>query len=133
MNLVFADTSFFVCLANADDEFHDLAAEFATQFVGTTVTTEYVLVELGNWFCRAQNRHSFVTLMQQLWDDPKTLIIPASEEVFRRGFDLYQGRPDKEWSMTDCISFVVMEDESITDALTTDHHFEQASFTILLK
>ena len=56
----------------------------------------------------------------------------ATSELFERGLALYNARPDKEWSLTDCISFVVMADEGLTDALTGDRHFEQAGFTALL-
>jgi hypothetical protein len=46
---------------------------------------------------------------------------------------LYGERMDKDWPLTDCISFVVMQREGITDALTGDRHFEQAGFVPLLK
>jgi uncharacterized protein len=59
--------------------------------------------------------------------------VAASSELLKRGLALYDGRPDKEWQLSDCISFVVMEDEGITDALTGDRHFEQAGFQALLK
>ena len=64
---------------------------------------------------------------------PFIRIIPADEELFQAGFDYFEARPDKGWSLTDCISFVVMEREQLTEALTGDHHFEQAGFTALLK
>ena len=67
-----------------------------------------------------------------LLDDPTVTIIPASHDLFREGLFLYSRRRDKDWPLTDCISFVVMEDEEIHDALTGDHHFEQAGFRILL-
>ena len=60
-------------------------------------------------------------------------IIPATADLFDRGVQLYAERADKEWSLTDCISFVVMADEGLADALTGDHHFEQAGFKALLK
>jgi predicted nucleic acid-binding protein len=60
-------------------------------------------------------------------------IVPATMEWFERGMELYEGRPDKEWSLTDCISFAVMTERGVSDALTNDHHFEQAGFRILLK
>jgi hypothetical protein len=60
-------------------------------------------------------------------------MIPATQELFDRGVALYESRPDKEWSLTDCISFVVMADHGITEALTGDRHFEQAGFVALLK
>ena len=64
---------------------------------------------------------------------PDMTIIPADRTTLQQGFDLYQQRPDKEWSLTDCISFVIMKREGITEALTGDHHFEQAGFIALLK
>ena len=60
-------------------------------------------------------------------------IVPASSELFSKGFAFFTSRPDKDWSFTDCISFVVMRERGITNALTADHHFEQAGFVALLK
>jgi uncharacterized protein len=74
-----------------------------------------------------------VRLVPSLRSDPNALIVPASPELFQRGYDLYARRPDKDWSLTDCTSFVVMKEQGLTDALTTDHHFEQAGFQMLLK
>ena len=65
--------------------------------------------------------------------DPEVRIIAVSGELYNKGWNLYAARMDKGWSLTDCISFVVMSDKSLTDALTGDHHFEQAGFNILLK
>jgi len=73
-----------------------------------------------------------VSLMQSL-RRPLVTIIPASDSLFEQGARLYIDRPDKGWSLTDCISFVVMEREGLLEALTADHHFEQAGFIALLK
>jgi len=70
--------------------------------------------------------------VQALNTNPVTTVIPCSSTWFRRGLDRFASRLDKEWSLTDCISFVVMEDNRITEALTDDHHFDQAGFTVLL-
>jgi len=59
-------------------------------------------------------------------------VVPLSEALFRQSFDLYRQRLDKEWGLTDCISFVVMQERGITEALTADHHFRQAGFLALL-
>ena len=64
---------------------------------------------------------------------PNVRIIPASRDLLERGFQLLSHSMDKAWSLTDCTSFVVMQEEGLTDALTTDHHFEQAGFTVLLQ
>ena len=59
--------------------------------------------------------------------------MPLSEELYARAFTLYRQRPDKEWGMVDCISFVVMQERGLTDALTTDEHFGQAGFRVLMR
>jgi len=63
---------------------------------------------------------------------PRTQIVPLDSRLLQRGLDLFAGRHDKNWSLTDCISFVVMQDEDLTEALTGDSHFEQAGFKALL-
>jgi len=68
-----------------------------------------------------------------LHGDANTVIHPAHHDLFQQGLTLYKRRPDKDWSFTDCISFAVMQAEGLTEALTADHHFEQAGFTALLK
>lgn len=80
-----------------------------------------------------KDRELFTALLDGLKGNAKVTIIPASQELFDRGVEFFRERPDKEWTLTDCISFVVMADEELTDALTGDHHFEQAGFKALLK
>ena len=81
---------------------------------------------------RTGDRPAFLILMQQLETDPELTVVPGSHDLFERGFQLFKTRADKEWSLTDCISFVVMEQMALTEALTADRHFEQAGFTMLL-
>ena len=71
-------------------------------------------------------------IRSQLQSDPDILILPATQELFMAGFEFFSKRSDKEWSLTDCISFVVMEQNNLKEALTADHHFRQAGFRILL-
>lgn len=129
---LFADTFYYLALLNPDDASHDLAVEFSQERTGRTVTTAWVLTELADALAVPELRPSFLVLLKQLRSNPRVSIVPASEELFDRGIDLYSRRPDKEWSLTDCISFVVMEEHGLTDALTGDHHFEQAGFRALL-
>jgi len=133
MSAVFADTSFFVAYLNPRDESHDLAHEYMTSFPETILTTAWVLVELGNYLAQGRNRRLFIPLVRQFSADRRSQILPANQELFTQGFALYGKRSDKNWSFTDCISFVVMKQESLIDALTGDHHFEQAGFNALLK
>lgn len=132
MNPCFADTFFFLALLNRDDAAHELAVR--TRESGRrTVTTDFVLVDLGEHLCDRRNRGLFVAFYDFLDRSPTTEIIRVSDDLVRRGRQLYVGRPDKDWSLTDCISFVVMTDRGITEALTGDHHFEQAGFKAILK
>ncbi len=78
-------------------------------------------------------RSAFVELLKFQHSSLQVENIPASSELLRRGVALFEQRPDKSWSLTDCTSFIVMEDRGIREALTGDHHFEQAGFTPLLK
>lgn len=132
MKPVFADTSFYIACLNPRDAHHALAIELASKNKTTTLTTEFVFIELANFFSKLANRSASVQLIRQVHSDPDTVIVPASSELMQRGFDRFSRRPDKEWSLTDCISFVVMEEYGITDALTSDRDFEQAGFAKLL-
>ena len=81
----------------------------------------------------SKNRDRYVPFVEHLLSDPDTVFVPASELLFRQGRQLFAARPDKAWSLTDCISFVVMTERGLTEALTGDHHFEQAGFRALLR
>jgi predicted nucleic acid-binding protein len=129
MKPVFADTSFYVGLLNPRDQIHHLAVHSASRF-SRVVTSEYVLVELSNFQTSPINRAVFIALVQELRNDPSTVIVPSTSAIFQRGQELFAKRLDKEWSLTDCISFDIMADHQLTHALTADHHFVQAGFTI---
>jgi predicted nucleic acid-binding protein len=132
MKPVFADTSYYVALLGPRDAWHARAMEFSEKHLGRIAVTEYVLVETGNMFCKGPDRAVYLTLLRDLEIDPLTRIIPASQSLFRQGVELFAARPDKDWSLVDCISFVVMKQHRLTDALTTDDHFKQAGFNRLL-
>ncbi len=91
------------------------------------------MTELANSLSRGRNRQLFLELFQELQNDSRVTILPPSADQYHRGLDLYARRLDKDWSLTDCISFEVMQQSDLTEALTADHHFEQAGFNILLK
>ena len=133
MKSVFADTSFYLAVVNPKDALHARAMRASSRFRGRVVTTHYVLMELGNALCRAEHRASFTALIRQLRGDPDTIIVPASDDLFDLGLDLFTRRIDKDWSLTDCISFEVMDQRRIAEALTEDHHFTQAGFRALLR
>ena len=97
------------------------------------VTMEYVLVELLDSLASPALRFAAASTVRVLHDRPVTKIVPASTALLDEGMALYTTHRDKSWSLTDCISFVVMRRQGITDALTADHDFEQAGFRALLR
>jgi uncharacterized protein len=133
MRTVFADSFYFIAQLNPADEAHARATAFTAGFEGHLLTTDWILAEVGDAFSRPVNRERFVRFCRQLPTMPDITIVSASREWFNEGLELFANRADKEWSLTDCISFVVMQKEGITEALTGDRHFEQAGFVALLK
>ncbi len=132
MSRVFADTFYFLALLNKNDDAHSNAVEYAA-IVDELVTTEWVLTELADGLASSRHRGMFSQTRQELLTDKNVRVVPLDMDLHREGIQLYSSRPDKKWTLTDCISFVVMERESISEALTGDNHFEQAGFVSLLK
>jgi hypothetical protein len=133
---VFLDTAYAIALASATDEFHLQALALAEELEpsGTRLLTTWaVLLEIGNALSKVQYRHAAIQLLCSLRTDPSVEIIPHSDQLFDQALKLYSERPDKEWGLTDCVSFVVMQARSMTEALTTDEHFQQAGFRALLR
>ena len=133
MSRAFADTSFYVALTNPADEHHRAARARMGDPSLRLIVTEFILVELGNFLSGGPNRRLLRSLVEQIRSDPNTRMVPLSTELLTAGLELYDRRPDKQWSLTDCISFVVMERRGLGEALTADRHFEQAGFTALLR
>ncbi|HEY3321946.1 MAG TPA: PIN domain-containing protein [Planctomycetota bacterium] len=133
MRAIFADTFYFIALLDEDDADHSKAAMISQSRTDPVVTTEYVLMEVGDAFRFPETRPKFLQLLATLEADANFTVLSADRTLFRHGVGLYSERPDKEWSLTDCISFAVMKEHDITEALTGDHHFEQAGFVALLK
>lgn len=132
MNAVFADTYYFLALASRKDKAHRKCVEFSESSDRPVVTTSWVLMEVGDALCRGPDRGVFSLLLQDLAQDAEAVVLTASQELFDKGVALFNSRPDKEWSLTDCTSFVVMQEQGLSDALTSDRHFQQAGFTALL-
>jgi predicted nucleic acid-binding protein len=122
-----------LALLSATDAHHDEAARVSKELRARVITTDFVLLELANALANAKTRQVFLGLVSRLQSDPDVLIVPASSDLFEAGRGLYGRRSDKNWSLTDCISFIVMEEHRLRDALTADHHFEQAGFNAILK
>jgi predicted nucleic acid-binding protein len=124
----FIDTSYVLALVNTADQWHMQAQTAARRVAPPFVTTEAVLVEIGNALSRITWRHLGIATLHDLRTDPDIEVMPVDRELFDQAVALYSSRTDKEWGLTDCISFVVMQERHLTHALTTDRHFEQAGF-----
>jgi len=131
--MIFLDTGFFVALLEHRDELHGRAAAWGLRLPKPAIVTEYVLWETLNFFVPKAGRIKAVQLVEHLRSDPTYVCVSASPELFDAGVRLYRARADKRWSLTDCISFQLMSDRAITQALTFDQHFEQAGFEALLR
>ena len=133
MKVVFADTYYYLALAGRRDAGHDRAEAFSRTYHGRVLTTPWVLTEVADALASSDQRRLFVALLADLKSDAHSTIVASRNELFESGCLLYSQRPDKNWSLTDCISFVVMDRHRIVEALTADQHFEQAGFKAILR
>ena len=135
-NRVFLDTSFSIAVAILRDEFHERALELADEIETKhteIITTQAIVLEIGNALSKLKYRQSAVGIIQRLESDLNTSIISLTDELYDEAFELFRNRSDKEWGLVDCISFVVMRERNIEAALTADEHFIQAGFRALLR
>jgi len=133
---IFLDASFTIALASQKDNHHTQALVLMERILAERpqlVTTRPVMLEIGDRLGKVQNRTRAVQALMALESDPLVQIVPLSTVLHERAFQLFQSRRDKEWGMTDCVSFVVMQDMQLTSSLTTDNHFREAGFRALLR
>ncbi|HVT43623.1 MAG TPA: PIN domain-containing protein [Thermoanaerobaculia bacterium] len=132
---LFLDTSYAIALSAPSDQHHDRAVGLAREIESENrrlVTTRAVMVEIGNALAKQRYRAAATALLAAMEEDSGIEIIALSDTLFSRAMLIFRERTDKEWGLTDCVSFVVMQDRHITDALTADTHFRQAGFQPLL-
>ena len=135
MSRVFADTMYWIALANVHDQWHSRALKVVhTLRRDEIVTTEEVLSEFLTYFCEhgPTIRRGAVRFIEGIQSDPRTVVRQQSHQSYVDGLALYEARPDKGYSLADCISMEAMRQEGITDILTHDNHFAQEGFTLLL-
>lgn len=131
---LFLDTAFIQALLNPLDDQHNKAKKLfpRVRAANEVWITEAVLIEVGNAFS-AFNRNTADQFIQQCYRIGNFRVVNVSTELLMQALELYRSRPDKTWGLTDCISFVVMEQQNITDAVTADRHFIQAGFNALMQ
>jgi predicted nucleic acid-binding protein len=136
MKTVFADTSYWIALLNPNDNLHPRAKEIGPKLQPFhIVTTDEILVEFLAFFSKfgEEMRKAAVRLVRRILQNPNATVLPQTRESFLRGLQLYESRPDKGYSLTDCVSMETMRGHKLQEVLTNDHHFEQEGFVILLK
>ena len=133
MNLVFADSFYFVARLNRRDQHHGRVMAFSRDFRARMLTTDWILMEVADALAASECRPRMQEFLLHLRQSDACEIVPASRELLDRALHLYAQHRDKQWTLTDCASFVVMRENNISTALTADHHFAQAGFTALLK
>jgi predicted nucleic acid-binding protein len=132
----FLDTAYVYALVNTRDELHAEALKWQERLERERrkiVTTELVLVEIADGLASLRVRSQAVRIITALQSSPYVEIIAMSSELLANALSLYRQRSDKEWGMTDCVSFVVMRGRGLVEALTADDHFQQAGFRQLLR
>jgi predicted nucleic acid-binding protein len=136
MNAVFADAGYWIALFNPRDQLHAKALSVSTTLQGwSIVTSQMVLTEFLNHYAALGQpfRQRAVQVVRSLQDNVDVEVIPQTEAQFAAALTLYAQRPDKEWGITDCASFLTMQERGITEALAHDDHFYQAGFIPLLR
>ena len=132
---VYLDAAYAIALSVPADEYHAQAITLAerVRVLGMrVVTSQAVLLEIGNALSKGRRRAAGVALIRGIEQDPNIEVVPLTPALWREAFELFAARTDKEWGLTDCISFVVMQERGIAAVLTTDQHFRQAGFEVLL-
>lgn len=135
MEEVFADAFYWIALANPADQWHGAVKRFDEENPNALLTTtEEVLTEFLNYYAGAGTRRRRIvgTMCEQVLSHPNINVISQSHESFSQGLDFYRQREDKGYSLTDCISMMLMRERKIQKVLTSDKHFTQESFTRLL-
>jgi len=128
----FLDTFFIVALINPRDPHHARAAGLAREFRRRPiVTTDAVLLESGNTLARGYKREA-VAVLRELRSSNLIEVVPLTSALLDEALAMYGSTLDKGWGLVDCVSFAVMRQRHVSDALTSDRHFIQAGFRALL-
>ena len=133
MSLVFADAFYFVARLNRHDQHHERVVAFSREFRSGILTTDWVLMEVADALAKSECRSRIRDFILHLRQAPGCEVVPTSRDLLDRALELYHQHTDKDWTLTDCVSFVIMRERGMTEALTEDRHFVQAGFTVLFK
>jgi predicted nucleic acid-binding protein len=136
MKIIFADTFYWIALLNPRDNWHHTALNYARKYESDRlITTDGIIDETLNYFATRGivMRKKALALCLKISQEPTIQVIPYTTQLRQAGFYLFNPRPDKCYSLTDCISMIVMKQMKITEVLTHDRHFTQEGFKILFQ
>jgi predicted nucleic acid-binding protein len=132
-NQIFIDTLFVIALINRRDQYHHQALDLAEQLEGhPLLVTDAVLLEIGNALARRYKQEA-VAILEQFVAAEEVEVVHLTPRLFAQGLALYKSHQDKAWGLVDCISFIVMREAGVTQALTFDQHFVQAGLQALMR
>jgi predicted nucleic acid-binding protein len=131
--VIFVDTSYLIALFEKSDALHARARQWGRAIRVPLLISEFILVEAYNHFSRPFDRPKVPIIHRAIMTNARYEVVSLSSERLADGLEYHRQRPDKEWSMVDCISFRLMKERGVTQALTHDQHFEQAGFEALLR
>ena len=130
---IFIDTLFVIALINRRDQYHQQALDLAAQFEGhPLLVTDAVLLEIGNALARSYKQEA-VEIIEQFFAAEEVEVVYLTPRLFTQGFTLYKSHQDKAWGLVDCISFIVMREAGVNQALAFDQHYVQAGFQALMR
>jgi predicted nucleic acid-binding protein len=133
--ILLLDTSYVLALENRNDPHHEHAKSLDRQLMqerDLSLLHWGILLEVLDGYARVDRRGKGLQLLERFETEDRYLVYPITDPLLQQALTLYRSRPDKDWGLTDCLSFVLMRQEGITEALTADVHFRQAGFTALL-
>ena len=136
MKPIFVDTSVLIALGNKKDLFHQQAIQIRNQLKAQNrkfITTNAVLLEFGNTFSRIAFKPVAISVIKAIKVSQKWECVAIDELLFEQALNLYQKMNDKEWGLVDCSSIIISSERELAEVFTTDRHFKQADFTILLE
>lgn len=132
---LFVDTAYVYAIISPRDQWHAKAVLWQEKLIAEKrplIVTEFVLIEIADGLAAVNYRQTALQTVRLFHKSPLVEIVPATSDLFLQALTLYEQRPDKDWGLTDCASFVVMDENNLSEALTADDHFRQAGFKALL-
>jgi uncharacterized protein len=135
VNKVFLDTSGLIATVVTDDQWHPYAEPIWYDLIRRKtplITTSLIINELGDALCSISQRARTVEFLDRLQNAPCVEIVHVTSALQDQGWQIFRSHSDKDWGITDCVSFAFMHQHEIQKAFTNDRHFEQAGFERLI-